>query len=297
MTETLPQVNLVVEVLDARIPYSSSNPFIQELCTHKPRIKLLTKSDLADPQVTKMWQDYFERQSNTKSMALDLLNTDPGAQIIDLINKLYPQREGSSTLAMVTGIPNVGKSTLINNLAGRHIAKTGDEPAITKGQQRINLRNGIMLLDTPGILWPKIDNPNSSYRLATTGAIKDTAISYEDVAFFAVDFFLKHYPEPLKQRFNLQQLPDTEIELLEIIGAQRGCLRGGNRVDLERVSSIFINELRAGTLGPVSFETPEVIEAEMKQVAILKAEKEERETLRLEKTAARRKKAKANRKK
>jgi len=297
MTETLPQVNLVVEVLDARIPYSSSNPFIQGLCTHKPRIKLLTKSDLADAQITKMWQDYFERQSNTKSMALDLLNTDPSAQIIDLINKLYPQREGSSTLAMVTGIPNVGKSTLINNLAGRHIAKTGDEPAITKGQQRINLRNGIMLLDTPGILWPKIDNPNSSYRLATTGAIKDTAISYEDVAFFAVDFFLKHYPEPLKQRFNLQQLPDTEIELLEIIGAQRGCLRGGNRVDLERVSSIFINELRAGTLGPVSFETPEVIAAEMQQVAILKAEKEERESLRLEKTAARRKKAKANRKK
>jgi len=297
MTETLPQVNLVVEVLDARIPYSSSNPFIQGLCTHKPRIKLLTKSDLADPQVTKLWQDYFERQTNTKSMALDLLNTDPSAQIIDLINKLYPQREGRSTLAMVTGIPNVGKSTLINSLAGRHIAKTGDEPAITKGQQRINLRNGIMLLDTPGILWPKIDNPNSSYRLATTGAIKDTAISYEDVAFFAVDFFLKHYPEPLKQRFNIQQLPDTEIELLELIGAQRGCLRGGNRVDLERVSSIFINELRAGTLGSVSFETPQVIEAEMQQVAVLKAEKQAREALRLEKTAARRKKAKANRKK
>ena len=296
MEEALPQVNLVVEVLDARIPYSSSNPFIQTLGNEKPRIMLLNKSDLADPEVTKLWQDYFESQSHTKSLAVDLRHTDPSGQLIDLINKLYPQRENRSTLAMVTGIPNVGKSTLINSLAGRHIAKTGDEPAITKGQQRINLRNGIMLLDTPGILWPKIDNPNSSYRLATTGAIKDTAMSYEDVAFFAVDFYLKHYPEQLKQRFNLEMLPQTEIEFLELIGVQRGCLRGGNRVDLERISTVFINELRAGTLGPISFETPAVIDMEMQQVAVLKAEKEAREKLRLEKTALKRKKAKANRK-
>ena len=114
---------------------------------------------------------------------------------------------------------------LINCLAGRHIAKTGDEPAITKGQQRINLRNGIMLLDTPGILWPKIENPQGSYRLATTGAIKDTAVSYEDIAFFAAEFLLEKYPQRLKERFNISDLPQTEIDLLEIIGAQRGCLR------------------------------------------------------------------------
>ena len=203
MTEALPQVNLLVEVLDARIPYSSSNPFIQTLCTEKPRIKLLTKLDLADPAITKQWQSYFEQQNNTKSMALDLLNTDPSGQIIDLINKLYPPHTERNTLAMVTGIPNVGKSTLINCLAGKHIANTGDEPAITKGQQRINLRNGIMLLDTPGILWPKIDHPNSSYRLATTGAIKDTAMSYEDVAYFAAEFCLAQYPEHLKNRLVL----------------------------------------------------------------------------------------------
>ena len=295
MIEALPQVNIVVEVLDARIPFSSSNPFIQGLCTDKPYIKLLNKTDLADPAITQQWQDYFEQQSNTKTMALDLKNHDPSAKIIDLINKLYLQREGGNTLAMVTGIPNVGKSSLINCLAGRHIAKTGDEPAITKGQQRINLRNGIMLLDTPGILWPKIENPQGSYRLATTGAIKDTAVSYEDIAFFAAEFLLEKYPERLKERFNISNLPQTEIELLEIIGAQRGCLRAGGRVDLERVSTIFVNELRAGILGPLGFETPEMIDAEMKQVAILKAEKEEREKQRLEKAAARRKKAKANR--
>jgi len=297
ITEALPQVNLVIELLDARIPYSSSNPLIQQLCADKPQIKLLTKSDLADSQITELWQQHFARQNNMRSMAVDLINADSSSVIIELINKLYPQSEECNTLAMVTGIPNVGKSTLINSLAGRHIAKTGDAPAVTKGQQRINLRNGIMLLDTPGILWPKIENPNSSYRLATTGAIKDTAINYADLAFFAVDFFLKHYPDRLQQRYNLQQLPATELEFLEIIGLQRGCLRAGNQVDLERISTVFINELRGGTLGPVSFETPEVIAGEMELVAQLRAEKAAREKLRAEKNAARRKRARANRKK
>ena len=296
MIEALPLVNVVVEVLDARIPFSSSNPFIQGLCAEKPYIKLLNKTDLADPEITKQWQDYFEQQANTKTLALDLKNYDPSKQIIDLINKLSPHKEGRNTLAMVTGIPNVGKSSLINCLAGRHVTKTGDEPAVTKGQQRINLRNGIMLLDTPGILWPKIENPQGSYRLATTGAIKDTAVSYEDLAFFAAEFLLEKYPQRLKERFNVSELPETEIELLEIIGAQRGCLRSGGRVDLERVSTIFINELRAGILGPLGFETPEMIELEMQHVEVLKAEKEEREKLRLEKSALRRKKANANRK-
>lgn len=296
MIETLPLVNVVIEVLDARIPYSSSNPFIQGLSTEKPYIKLLNKTDLADPSITQQWQRYFESQNNTKTLALDLKHQDPSNQIVDLINKLSPQKEGRNTLAMVTGIPNVGKSSLINCLAGKHITRTGDEPAITKGQQRINLRNGIMLLDTPGILWPKIENPESSYRLATTGAIKDTAVNYEDLAFFAADFLLKQYPERLQERFNVDHLPDTEIKFLELVGAQRGCLRAGGRVDLERVSTIFINELRGGLLGPLGFETPTMIDAEMAQVAIMKAEKEAREKLRLEKAAARRKRAKANRK-
>jgi ribosome biogenesis GTPase A len=296
MIETLPLVNVVIEVLDARIPYSSSNPFIHELSSDKPHIKLLNKTDLADASITKQWQDYFEQQKNTKTLGLDLKNYDPSKQIIDLINRLSPQKEGRNTLAMVTGIPNVGKSSLINCLAGKHITRTGDEPAVTKGQQKINLRNGIMLLDTPGILWPKIENPESSYRLATTGAIKDTAVNYEDLAFFAADFLLKQYPERLQDRFKLDRLPHTEIEFLEVVGAQRGCLRAGGRVDLERVSTIFINELRAGVFGPLGFETPAMVELEMQHVETLKAEKEAREKLRLEKAAARRKRARANRK-
>ena len=296
MIEVLPLVNVIIEVLDARIPFSSSNPFIQSLGAEKPQIKLLNKTDLADSKITKLWQDYFEQKANTKTLALDLKNHDPSNQIIDLINKISPQKEGRNTLVMVTGIPNVGKSSLINCLAGKHITKTGDEPAITKGQQKINLRNGIMLLDTPGILWPKIENPQSSFRLATTGAIRDTAINYEDLAFFAAEFLLEKYPVRLQERFIIDQLPSTEIELLEIIGSQRGCLRAGGRVDLERVSTIFINELRAGLLGPLGFETPQIIETEMQQVSVLKAEKAVREKFRLEKAAARRRKAKSNRK-
>jgi len=240
MIEALPLVNVVIEVLDARIPFSSSNPFIQELSSDKPHIKLLNKTDLGDPEITKLWQDYFEELANTKTLLLDLKNHDPSKQIIDLINKLSPQKEGRNTLVMVTGIPNVGKSSLINCLAGKHITKTGDEPAVTKGQQKINLRNGIMLLDTPGILWPKIENPQGSYRLGTTGAIKDTAVSYEDLAFFAAEFLLEAYPQRLRERFNVEELPRTEIALLEIIGAQRGCLRSGGKVDLERVSTILL---------------------------------------------------------
>ena len=296
MIEALPLVNVVIEVLDARIPFSSSNPFIQELSSDKPHIKLLNKTDLADADITKQWQNYFEQQANTKTLPLNLKNHDPSKQIIALINKLSPHKEGRNTLVMVTGIPNVGKSSLINCLAGKHITKTGDEPAVTKGQQKINLRNGIMLLDTPGILWPKIENPQGSYRLGTTGAIKDTAVSYEDLAFFAAEFLLETYPQRLRERFNVEELPRTEIALLELIGAQRGCLRAGGKVDLERVSTIFINELRAGLFGPLGFETPEIIEIEMQQVAVLKAEKAEREKARLENAAARRRKAKSNRK-
>lgn len=295
MTELLPLINVVVEVIDARIPYSSSNPVIAELASGKPNIKLLTKCDLADPATTELWQRWFESKQGAMTMALNLKSEDPAAAIIDLINHLYPQREGRNTLVLVTGIPNVGKSTLINCLAGRQIAKTGNEPAVTKGQQRINLRNGIMLLDTPGILWPKIDHPAWSYRLATTGAIKDTAMSYDDVAFFAAEYLLANYPRLLAERFAIAQLPATPLELLESIGAQRGCLRAGGRVDLERVSTIFINELRGGQLGPISMETPAMIANDLVEVEQLQAEKAARDAAREEAKAERRRRTKANR--
>ncbi len=265
MAKVLPSVDAVIEILDARIPFSSSNPVISSMSTNKPVIKLMAKSDLADNKVTDMWRMRFEEDQKTKTLAVDLKSEHVCEQVVKLCNKLAPKKEGSSSLIMVVGIPNVGKSTLINNLAGRHVAKTGDEPAITKGQQRINLRNGIMLLDTPGILWPKVKNLPSSFRLATVGAIKNTAMTYEEVAFFALDYIKREYPLLLKTRFEQANFPASELELLEMIGLQRGCLSSGGRIDLERAATIFINELRAGILGEVSYETPDMIDAELSE--------------------------------
>jgi ribosome biogenesis GTPase A len=220
----------------------------------------LNKSDLADPAVTQQWIEAFERERGVKAMAVTTAQPERIRGLADLCRKLAPAATAGvgSLNALITGIPNVGKSTLINTLAGRPIAKTGNEPAITKGQQVINLHNGIMLIDTPGILWPKIDNENSGYRLAATGAIKNTAMSYDDVAIFTVDFLLKNYPDLLKQRFKLAQLPATEIELLEVVGRQRGCLATGGVVNIEQISRIVLTEFRDGVLGRISLETPEV---------------------------------------
>lgn len=171
------------------------------------------------------------------------------------------------------GIPNVGKSTIINILANRMIAITGNEPAVTKRQQRINLDNNIVLSDTPGVMWPNVENINSGYRLAATGAIKDTAMSYDDVAFFTAEYLLENYPDELKTRYQLDNLPETESELMEIIGRKRGCLRAGKQVDIEKTSKILIAEFRAGTIGRITLETPEMAEKELTELAIIKERK------------------------
>lgn len=267
--KTLPTIDVIIEVLDARIPYSSENPVIAKLRGEasdnpKPLIKLLNKSDLADPDITQAWVDAFERERGVKALAVSTQQPERIRALADLCRKLAPAAaSGVGALnALIIGIPNVGKSTIINTLAGRTIAKTGNEPAITKGQQVINLHNGIMLVDTPGILWPKIDNENSGYRLAVTGAIKNTAMNYDDVAFFAIDYFLKNYPELLKLRFKLAALPATEVEFLEIVGRQRGCLSAGNVVNIEQISRIVLTEFRDGVLGRISLETPAMAERE-----------------------------------
>lgn len=285
MTKVLADVDLIIELLDARIPYSSQNPAIAALGTNKPCIKILSKSDLADPKATERWQTHFEKTSSTKTIATYLEQTDKVEKILQICEKLVPTKntKGFSVLAMITGIPNVGKSTLINTIAGRKIAKTGDEPAITKGQQKIRLEQGLTLLDTPGILWPKIHNENSGYRLAATGAIKDTAMNAEEVAFFLSEYLLQHYPNALEQRYNMNSSAKTELEFLEYVGAQRGCLRAGGHVDLNKVSTILINEFRAGTLGRITLESPEMIEREEEIVALKLQEKAEREKQRKQK--------------
>jgi len=269
--EILPRMDVIVEVLDARIPYSSANPVISQLRGNKPCIKLLNKSDLADPEITKSWIEHFEKEQGVKAMATTTQQPERIRALADLAKKLSPPKESGlgNINAMIMGIPNVGKSTIINILAGRTIAETGNVPAVTKRQQRINLHNDVILYDTPGILWPKVENEKSGYRLAATGAIRDTAINYDDIGFFAADYFLKTYPEFLKQRYKLDNLPETELEFLEVIGRQRGSLGGGGLVDLDKISKILLNEFRDATLGLISLETPEMAVVEDAEVQII----------------------------
>lgn len=279
MAELIPNVDVIIEVLDARIPYSSNNPMIEKIRGDKPFIKVLNKRDLADPVTTDLWLEYFNGLENTKAIAITTRNTDEVKQIFDLIKTLAPHRvqQGKNLRALICGIPNVGKSTTINVLADRIIAKTGNEPAVTKAQQRINLQNGIVLSDTPGMLWPKVENENSGYRLATTGAIKDTAMESDDVGTYAVEYLMEAYPELLKERYGLDEFGYTGYDTLEMIGKKRGCLRTGGRVEMNKAADIVLNEIRDATIGFISMETPEMMlveEADLEEKRIAKAEKD-----------------------
>ena len=276
--EVLPQVDIIIEVVDARIPYSSENPLISHIREKTPCIKVLNKADLADPKITEQWITYLEQEQGIKALAITTSKPEQVHQITKLCEQMLPHKIGQDKQirAMIMGIPNVGKSTIINILADRIIAKTGNEPAVTKQQQRIRLPSGIMLSDTPGFLWPKIENANSGYRLAVTGAIKDTAIEYEDIAYYAAEYLLENYPERLKARYELETLPQSDHELMEAIALRRGCLRAGGHFDIYKVSTILLNELRAGSLGPLSVETPEMAIVEKIAVAKLMEEQAEK---------------------
>jgi ribosome biogenesis GTPase A len=280
--ESLVQVDLAIEILDARIPFSSQNPMLAKLRGDKPCIKVLNKSDLADPDSTQRWQTYLEQEKSVKTLALSMDQVDRIKQLTELCRKLAPsdKSEGKLINALIMGIPNVGKSTLINILAGRAIAKTGDEPAVTKRQQRVALGDNVVLLDTPGMLWPNVENRNSGYRLAATGAIKDTAISHDDIAYFLLEYLSCSYPDCLKSRFQLDVLPAKTEDLIAVLGKQRGCLRAGGLVDVDRVAKIVLTEFRAGTMGRISLETPEIMETELEELAIIQqlkaAKKQER---------------------
>jgi len=286
--QALPGVDLIIEVVDARIPFSSANPVIADLSQtkglNKPIIKVINKTDLADPTITQLWCDYLDQQQGVKALPVTANKPEQVKKIIALCRKLAPHRVEKElpVRAMIMGIPNVGKSTIINILSGRTIAKVGNEPAVTQRQQRIDLDEGVTLFDTPGILWPKIENSHSSYRLAITGAIKDTALDYDDIAFYAMDYLSESYQAALQEKFGLTELGQDALASLEAIGRKRGCLKAGGRVDLDKVCKILIHEYRNAGLGTISLETPAMIEKELIELA-------EKIRLKEEKKAARKK--------
>jgi len=290
IAEVMPQVDVIIEVIDARIPFSSENPLVPSLRGNTPLIKLLNKADLADPETTQIWIEKMEQDSGVKAIAVSQERPDQIRALLALCESMVPEKLKSihPARAMIMGIPNVGKSTIINTLAGRTIAKTGNEAGITKSQQKIKLANNVLLTDTPGFLWPKLTPPSCGYRLAITGAIKETVFDYVDIAFFAASYLLQYYPDRIKDRYKLEMLPDNDQEIIEAIGQKRGCASKGGRIDLQKASTLFINELRAGLLGSITWETPEMTENEVriaKEEDLKKAqEKEERDRERKLKT-------------
>ena len=269
-------IDILIEVVDARLPYSSQNPIIAKLQHNKPTIIIFNKCDLADEAITKQWQQYYETNRMIKTIDCQQDQPHKVKQIIRLCQKLAPEKQASfkSIHAMIMGIPNVGKSTIINTLAGKTIAKVGNEPAVTKAQQKIYLEDNITLFDTPGMLWPKIENPNSGYRLAISGAIKNTAMEFEDVGFYAADYLLKNYPDLLMKRYQLDELPSSEIEFLEIMGAKRGAKQAGGRINLHKACEILLHEYRNGSLGKISLERPQMIEQEIIEQKALEEKKQ-----------------------
>jgi ribosome biogenesis GTPase A len=279
------KIDVLVEIVDARLPFSSQNPIIGQWRASKPTLVILSKTDLADPIKTSEWQQYFEQEQHVKTLAYHKGDKHKLKQIADLCQKLAPQAASAikPINAMIVGIPNVGKSTLINAIAGKNIAKVGDEPAVTKRQQKINLGNNVILHDTPGMLWPKIENPDSGYRLAITGSIKNTAVEYEDIGFYAAEALIQLYPEKLCERYGIVELPTTSLECLELVGFKRGAKQSGGRVNLHKASEILIHDLRAGHLGLITLETPAMIKRELILVTERLAEKEAKKAQRLKK--------------
>lgn len=264
VTEKLKLVDIIFELVDARVPYSSRNPMIDEIIQHKPRVVLLNKADMADKERTKQWIRFF-REQGIVALAI---NSQAGLGMKEIviaakeilsekINRMIAKGVKPRAIrAMIVGIPNAGKSTLINRLAKKNIAKTGNTPGVTKSQQWIKVGKELELLDTPGILWPKFEDQEVGLKLAVTGAIKDTILNMHEVAIYALRFLERDYPERLKERYKLETVPEDVVELFDQIGKFRGCLMGGGEVDYDKVAELVIREIRMEKIGPLTFETP-----------------------------------------
>ena len=275
-SENMARTDVVVEVVDARIPEASCNPMIHELRNfrQRPCLKILNKADLADPVVTQQWLTHFNAQEGVTAVALSCKNPGDVARVPKLCQRLAPHRnDGTKRLRiMIMGIPNVGKSTLMNALLKRKVAKVGDEPAVTKMQQTLDLGGHMTLTDTPGMMWPKIEHDSDGFMLAACHAIGRNAVIDEEVAEFLAGLLLARYPQSLAQRYKLDPTAFDAWGVVEEVGRRRGCLVKGGGLDLEKAAQILLNDLRSGALGRVSLETPET-----RAAMLLQAQTAERE--------------------
>lgn len=249
----------VIEVLDARIPSASANPLLAEIAAGKPALKLLNKSDLADPGATADWHDHLNTLPHCRCLVLNLDKRDVLESVLRMLDQLTAGVQtavGARKQCVIFGIPNVGKSTVMNALAGRKLARTGNEPAVTKGQQRIRLNADWTLIDTPGMLWPKLSDQDAALRLAMTGSIRQTAIDIEEIGWLAAEYLQSVLPEVLKQRYELEKLPDDTEALLSAIARQTGGINKRGATDWAKVAQTLLNDYRSGKLGNHTLELP-----------------------------------------
>ena len=275
--ERIKDTDVVIELLDARLPGSSANPMLAELTGSRPTLKVLNKQDLADPARTASWLLHYNSLLATRAIGLDASEATPARRLIQACRELAPLRRGmvKPMRVLICGIPNVGKSTLINTLTGKRAAKTGDEAGITKLEQRISLADDFYLYDTPGMLWPRIIVAKSGYNLAASGAIGRNAFNEEEVALELLDYLIKYCPDAVEARYKLQIVPGMRDEqLLEEVGRKRGALLGKGRINLQKAAEILIHDFRNAGLGRITLETPEEFAEWLKAGQVLDAERQ-----------------------
>lgn len=256
--ENLKLVDAVLEVIDARIPRSSRNPIIDELVKGKKRILVFNKSDLADNEATKAWAEEFQRQ-RFLSLTTNCMSGEGTVRLLKRLENLQEEKNRGQARKkpyrlMIVGVPNVGKSSLINRLTGRKSTQTGDRPGVTKGKQWLSLPGNMQLLDTPGILWPKFEDPEVGLNLAFCGSIKDEILDVASLALELISLLQREYPELLAQRYKLEELPQTPLETMEAAAQKRGCILPGKKIDYERIARVVLDEFRAGKIGKITLE-------------------------------------------
>ena len=263
LKENLSMVDCVIELCDARIPESSRNPEIDKITGNKHRVLVFNKSDLADSTVSERWKAYFKK-NEIPCIFTDCRKGEGVREVINAIrdtmsekiqNQAEKGRKLANVRAMVVGIPNIGKSSFINRAAGRAVAVTGDKPGVTRAKQWLRISDGVSILDTPGLLWPKLENQEAAYKLACTGAIKDDIFDNGDIAVFLINYLRNHYPEELKARYKIEFDDETPAYvILENCGKNRGCIVKGGEVDYTRISALMLDEFRGGKIGRISMD-------------------------------------------